>query len=418
MTRVAVIGSGISGLGTAWLLAPHHDVHVFEQDSRIGGHTHTHNLQLSDRKIAVDSGFIVHNEINYPNLVKLFAQLDVPTCNSDMSFGVHWERPTQGFNWSSRGLAGIFSDQRSWRSPRYYKFLFEIRRFNSKSAEVYSQIGPQNPLLLKDFLDAYGFSSFFREHYIYPMAGSVWSMNAQAVEQFPFSTLISFFKNHGMLGLGSQFQWKTIPGGTNLYIQKMMGRFQNKIHQNQNIKSIRRVNAQVSIEIQDHPTELFDHVVFACPAPSILKMLNDCSELEQDILSSFKRSDNKTVLHRDRGVMPDRESAWASWNYPGGGTTQKVGITYHMNRLQPLETKENIFVSLNPVPIDETYIEKTMHYTHPIYSLESVEAQRRWHEISSIERRTHFAGAYWGYGFHEDGWVSAIRVAQAFGVSW
>lgn len=422
MTRVAIIGSGISGLGAAYVLARTSDITLFEKQSRLGGHTHTHQLSVGRDRVSVDTGFIVHNRVNYPNLIRLLAELKIETCDSDMSFSVDRRSTPEGLSWCSRGLNGIFSDRKNIANPRFYKFLAQIYRFNTAGRRYLSHDGQDKTwshLTLGAFLQLNQLDEIFAENYIYPMASSVWSMSRHRIQDFPILTLLRFFQNHGMLGVTTQYGWRTIPGGTSRYIPPMIEPFKHQIFLNRTPCRIERETDRVNLVFVDGTVQSFDHVVLACPAPEALALLAKPSDQEQEILSTFQLSHNPTILHRDRKLLPPHRRSWASWNYPSNPSGSSARLTYHMNRLQPLATEEDLFVTLNATDeIDPELIEERMDYTHPQYDDRSVVAQGRWHEISRIDRRTHFAGAYWGYGFHEDGLVSGLRVAQALGARW
>ncbi len=420
MTRIAIIGSGISGLGAAYFLSPFSDITLFEKQSRLGGHTHTHQLSIGGKPVSVDSGFIVHNRVNYPNLIRLLEELRIDTCDSNMSFAVDRQGEPEGFSWCSRGLNGVFTERKNILNPRFYGFLYEIYRFNQVGHQFIARRNQQQTsLTLEKFLHQNHFDETFSANYILPMASSVWSMSQERIKDFPVLTLLSFFKNHGMLGMGTQYRWRTIPGGTSRYIAPLIESFKHQIFLNRTPSHVRRQNDRVDLTFSDGTLQSFDHVIFACPAPDILNVLSDPSDREREILSAFEVSRNPTILHRDQRLLPARRRSWASWNYPSNSEGISAKLTYHMNRLQPLATQEDLFVTLNAESeINPELIERRMDYTHPKYNERSSLAQDRWQEISRVDRRTHFAGAYWGYGFHEDGLVSGLRVARILGAQW
>lgn len=420
MARVAIIGSGISGLGAARFLYQTYDISLFEKQTRLGGHTHTHDLSIGETRVAVDSGFIVHNKANYPNLVRLFEELNIETCDSNMSFAVDRRGVSDGLSWCSRGLNGVFTERKNIWDPRFYRFLYQIHRFNKVGNHfLYENDAQKAALTLQDFLNQHDLDDTFAENYIYPMASSVWSMSRQHMKDFPILTLLRFFQNHGMLGMTTQYGWRTIRGGTSRYIAPLVEPFKNQIFLNRTPIRIQRQVDRVDLFFADGTLQSFDHVVLACPAPDALNLLSDPSDREREILSAFEVSQNPTILHRDRNLLPPQRRSWASWNYPVNPEGGPVRLTYHMNRLQPLATREDLFVTLNAEShIDPALIERRMDYVHPKYNERSIEAQHRWSEISSVDRRTHFAGAYWNYGFHEDGLVSGLRVARALGAKW
>lgn len=403
--RIAVIGTGISGLACAYRLSRAHEVTVFERDSRIGGHTHTVTTPDGAR---VDTGFIVHNGENYPELVRLLAELGVPTCPSDMSFAC------QGpdYLWCSRGPGGLFAQRRNAFRPGFWTFLGEVARFNAWGLRALAGAGAE--AALEDALDREGFSRAFRDNYLYPMAGAVWSTPVAAMGSFPAMTLLRFFHNHGMLGLTTQRPWRTIAGGTARYLDPLTRPVRDRIHTGAVIRTVTRAAGGVQLKLDGDEARSFDHVVFACHGDQVLPMLGDATALEREVLGAFRYRANPTWLHQDPAVLPPRRRAWASWNArPGPGG---MLLTYHMNRLQPLDTRQDWFVSLHPEgQVDPARVAARLLYEHPAYDAAALAAQARWGEISGRDR-THFCGAYWGSGFHEDGLRSGYRVAQSLGV--
>lgn len=418
MSQVAVIGSGISGLAAAYYLSRKHDVFLFERDTRLGGHTHTVIVDSSAGPLAVDTGFIVHNDLTYPNLIRLLGELGIPRVNSDMSFAVSCRKT--GYEYSSRGLQGFFAQKRNLFSPRPWKLFAEIRRFNREAPQVLERADLEH-LRLGEFLDIGGYSEEFRELYLLPMASAVWSCAHHAVAEFPAATLIRFFENHRFLTITGQAQWKTIAGGCSRYIGPITRPLKERIFTGAHIESVSRDAKGVSLRFAGgRPAMRFDHVVFATHGDQVLPLLSNATEREREILRTFETSRNEVTLHTDDHLLPRRRAARASWNYllhldPRNGHGPAT-MTYHMNRLQSLPVEENYCVSLNarrqirPEKILGNFI-----YNHPLYNRKAIASQKRWQEISG-QNRTHFCGAYWMYGFHEDGVNSAIRVAQALGV--
>jgi len=415
MSRIAVIGAGISGMAAAYLLSRKHEVSLFEREPRLGGHTHTHAIETSQGVLPIDTGFIVHNDRTYPNLVRLLQELGIERQASDMSFGVSCRQ--SGFEYSSRGLSGFFAGRRNWFRLGHYRFLAEIVRFNREARKLLQD--PANAeITLGDYLRANQFSGDFIRYYLHPMAAAVWSTSLEEIEGFPAFTLIRFFENHGLLGLTSAPQWYVLRGGSSSYIPGLTAPYRDRICLAAKINGVTRTPAAVQISFQDRAAEHFDEIVFACHAPQTMELLRDAKPLERQVLSGFHTSRNQTVLHTDSTLLPRRLGARASWNYHLGTTRRAATLTYHMNRLQGLPTPEDYCVTLNDTQsVDETKILREMTYFHPLYTLEAVRAQARWSEISG-QNRTHFCGAYWFYGFHEDGLNSAIRVAESLGVSW
>ena len=415
MSRIAVIGSGISGMAVAYLLARKHEVSMFERDSRLGGHTHTHRIETSCGTLPIDTGFIVHNDRTYPNFVRLLRHMKITRQTSDMSFGVSCRRT--GFEYSSRGLRGLFAGGGKWRRPSHYRFLAEIVRFNREARKLLKD--PANSEIpLREYLQANRFHGDFTRYYLYPMAASVWSTSLEEIEDFPAFTLIRFFENHGFLGLTTQAQWYVLEGGSSAYIAPLTSPYREQIRLGAGIKAVTRTENGVTLSFDSRPAGQFDEVVFACHAPQAMQLLEDATPVEQQVLGSFRTSRNNTLLHTDARLLPSQADARASWNYHLGGEQQAATVTYHMNRLQNLPTREDYCVTLNHGDsVDSNKILREMTYFHPLYTLDAVRAQSRWAEISG-KNRTHFCGAYWFYGFHEDGLNSAIRVAEKLGVSW
>jgi predicted NAD/FAD-binding protein len=416
--RIAVIGSGIAGLTAAYYLSRKHEVSLFEKEVRLGGHTHTVTVESSAGPMAVDTGFIVHNDLTYPNLVRLLGELDIPRTNSDMSFAVSCRKT--GYEYSSRGVRGFFAQKRNVLKARPWKLFGEIKRFNREAKEVLQR--PEwEGLKLGDFLDAKKFSQEFREMYLIPMAAAVWSCAPKAVNEFPAATLIRFFDNHRFLTVTEQVQWKTIPGGCQRYIAPITKPLQERIYRGAQIRGVARDAQGVTIRfVEARPAIRFDEVVFATHGDQVLPLLDEPTVKEKEVLGAFRTSRNDVVLHTDENLLPKREAARASWNYllhmDERNGPSPVTMTYHMNRLQALGVKENYCVTLNAnAQIRPEKVVQTLVYNHPLYTMEAIAAQKRWNEISGVNR-THFCGAYWIYGFHEDGVNSALRVVRTQGI--
>ena len=412
MKRIAVVGSGISGLSAAYYLSRRHEVHVFERDHRLGGHTHTVMVASDRGPLAVDTGFIVHNDRTYPNFCRLMAELGVETQPSDMSFAVTGH--DGAFEYSSRGLSGFFAQGRNYFSRDHYKLLREILRFNREAPKVLSDPAGGG-ITLGEFLDDGAYSPVFVDRYLIPMAGAVWSMAPETMPMFPAVTLIRFMQNHGMLGINTHPKWKVIRGGSHSYLAPLTAPFRQRIAKGATITSIDRSPIGVTLGFQDRPAQHFDEIVFACHGDQILPLLAQPTEVEREVLGCFTTSRNETCLHTDSTLLPKRAAARASWNYLLGDSG-KVTMTYHMNRLQSLNTVEDYCVTLNANGhVNPAQALRRMVYEHPLYTRAAIRAQERWAEISG-KNRTHFCGAYWFYGFHEDGVRSGLRVADALGV--
>jgi uncharacterized protein len=415
MSRIAVIGAGIAGMSAAYLLSRKHEVWLLEREERLGGHTHTHFIETSRGVMPVDTGFIVHNDRTYPNLVHLFEELGVARQKSDMSFGC--SSKVTGMEYSSRGLRGFFATRRNLLRPSHYGLFREIVRFNRRSTEFLRQHSPTD-LTLGDYLRRYRFSAEFARLYLYPMASAVWSTSLDEIEGFPALTLLRFFHHHGFLTINRHPQWYVIRGGSSQYIEPLTAPYRSRIQTGVQIQSVAGWRGKVRVHLAEKGDLEFDEAVFACHAPQVLAMLADASESEKEILGSFNTSSNRTVLHSDSSFLPRRKAARASWNYHLHSSSEAPTLTYHMNRLQGIATKEDYCVTLNaPASIDPAKRLRQMTYAHPLYTLAAIRAQKRWSEISG-KRHMHYCGAYWFYGFHEDGFNSAIRVARALGVEW
>ncbi len=416
--RIAVIGSGISGLASAYYLSRRHEVTLFEKDTRLGGHTHTVPVPSHAAPLSIDTGFIVHNHRTYPNLIRLFAELNVETADSDMSFAVVCRRT--GFEYSSRGLAGFFAQRSNLLRPSQFRLLREILRFNRQAPRLLDQPGAATATI-GDFLAEGHYHECFLERYLFPMAAAVWSMPFDTIRAFPALTLIRFFDNHGMLGVNTHPKWKVVRGGSNQYIAPITRPFLDRIHTGVDIAAVERHPDAVTVKLRDGRQERFDHVVFACHGDQVLPMLEAPTPQERDVLGHFQTTRNTACLHTDSALLPRRPMARASWNYnlglgDGSDDAGTVAVTYHMNRLQSLNTAQDYCVTLNgEAAIAPEKVIRTMVYNHPLFSHQAIAAQQRWGEISG-HNRTHFCGAYWFYGFHEDGLNSALRVARALEV--
>lgn len=412
--RIAVIGSGISGLAAAYYLSRKHEVFLFEKETRLGGHTHTVTVETSRGPMAVDTGFIVHNDRTYPNLIRLFAKLGVETQASDMSFAVTCR--STGFEYSSRGLNGFFAQRAKLFQRDQYCLLREILRFNREAPKVLADPAAAH-MSLGDVIEQGCYAELFTERYLYPMASAVWSMAAKQIRAFPAVTLLRFFAQHGMLGINTHPKWRVLRGGSQSYLAPLTAPYRARIHTGVSVERVSRDESGVTLHFPDRNERHFDHVVFGCHGNQVLPLLESPTDRERDILGNFKTSRNEVWLHTDSRFLPKRLRARASWNYnlhaePGAGAT----VTYHMNRLQSLEVPEDYCITLNPPEnIDAEKVLRRLVYYHPLYSRAAIQAQARWNEISGANR-THFCGAYWFYGFHEDGLNSALRVARGLGV--
>lgn len=414
--RIAVIGAGVSGLTAAWLLAEHHDVHLFEAGSYAGGHTNTRVVEAGGRQWPVNTGFIVFNDWTYPGFIRLMDQLGVPYEDSDMSFSV--DSPANGLQYNGTSLNTLFAQRRNLINPPFLKMVREILHFNRQTRSDLEARHLDDSETLGQYLHRHGFSRYFRDHYIVPMGAAIWSAPEIVLEQFPVRFFLQFFNNHGMLSVDDRPQWRVISGGSAQYVQRMMDRLGDRTHLNSPVEQVTRQADGVTVRVKGENLP-FDQVILACHSDQALAMLGDATEDETGILSAIPYQDNDVVLHTDSSVLPSNRRAWAAWNYYlPSQADQPVSVTYNMNILQNFHNAPETFcVTLNrSQDIDENCIIERYRYAHPVFSLDAVSAQNRYFDIGN-RNRTHFCGAYWFNGFHEDGVQSALRVAKAFGVS-
>ena len=411
-----MIGAGISGLAAAHFLSRRHRVDLFEKDSRLGGHTNTVVIAGAVGAVALDTGFLVHNDRTYPNLVRLFGEAGVGTRDSDMSFAVSCRR--SGLEYSSRGANGFFAQRRNLVRPSHLSLLREIVRFNREAPALLNAPDAERQTL-GDFLESRRFGEGFTHRYLLPMASAIWSASLDAIRSFPALTLVRFLENHGLLSLTAQPRWKVVAGGSHTYIPRLTAPLSGGIHRGASIQSVRRSEGGVTLAFQDRPSMRFDEVVFACHGDQVLPLLADATDRERDVFSRFTTTANVAWLHTDASVLPAEARARASWNYQlAGDADAPPTVTYDLNRLQGLTTTDQYCVTLNPGGgIDESRVLRRFVYRHPLYTREAIRAQQAWGEVSGVNR-THYCGAYWRYGFHEDGLHSALKVARALGVEW
>ena len=409
--RIAVVGAGVSGLIAARELhLAGHDVRVFEANDYLGGHTNTITVDTERGPVDVDTGFIVLNDRNYPNFSRILAELNVPTQPSNMSFSVADGRGE--FEWASRPF-GLFARPAHAVDIRFYRMLLDLLRFNRDARRLIGVNG-RGPSLRR-FLLEHGYSGYFIERFIVPQVSAVWSADAEQLWDFPASFLAEFFDNHGILQLRGRPQWLSIPGGSRRYVAALATPFRDRLHINTPVRRVARDQDGVDVHL-DHAVERFDEVVLAVHSDQALRMLADPSDAEREVLGALPYQRNETVLHTDRRLLPRRRSAWASWNFHlGEGEAGLSTVTYHMNRLQSLAADREFLVTLNrTAAIDPEQIIRVIDYEHPIFTRAGVAAQQRWPEISG-RRHTHYCGAYWRWGFHEDGAWSGLRVSEQLG---
>jgi uncharacterized protein len=409
--KIAIVGGGVSGLTCAWLLHKEHEVTVLEANDYIGGHTHTIDVEKPYGRRAVDTGFIVFNELTYPNFLKLLAKLGVPYQPSSMTFSVKSEK--EGKEYSTKGLNYIFGQRSNLLDPSFYAMLRDILRFRSELERMLREIKSEEPLV--PYMLRRGYSRRFIDFFLVPMAASIWSAGPGKAEEFPAHTFARFFLNHGIMNIMRPTEWKVIKGGSTRYVEKLTAGFRDRIRLGAKVLSVRRGAEGVTVDAGAGP-EKFDQVIMACHSDQALALLADATPAEREILGVIPYQENVTVLHTDTSILPRRRKLWSCWNYliPREDTGRAV-LSYDMNILQTLDAPEEFCVTLNrPGDIAEEKKIGTYLYHHPQYDSKAPAAQARHAEISGVNR-THFCGAYWGYGFHEDGVKSALAVCRAFG---
>jgi predicted NAD/FAD-binding protein len=413
MKNIAIIGSGISGLTSAFLLSKKHRVTVFEKKDYIGGHTATKQVQSTQGLLNIDTGFIVFNERTYPNFLGLLDEIGVKKQNTEMSFSI--QNPKTGLEYNGHNLNTLFAQRRNIFNPKFWFFIREIIRFNKLCIQNHEQGMDDLELTLGEFLVKNHFSEAFCENYILPMGAAIWSSSLNEMENFQLKFFINFFHNHGLLNIKNRPQWFVIPGGSNQYIEPLISRFKNRIELNTSIKTIMRSDNKVDIYLESGEVKRFDEIVFACHSDQALKLLGDPTQQEQSILGDMAYKPNNVILHTDKTLLPKKVNAWASWNYLLGGTRDSAAsVTYNMNILQGLNTDQTYCVTLNQKDkIDPNKIIQEFEYDHPVFTNSSLKAQQRREEICG-QNHTHFTGAYWYNGFHEDGVRSAVDVGARF----
>ncbi len=409
--KIAIVGTGISGLVCAHRLQREHDITVFEAEHRVGGHTNTVRVDAADGTHWVDTGFIVYNDRNYPNFEPLLAELGVKTQRSRMSFSV--SDGTGGFEYSG-SPRGLFAQPANAANPRFLRMVRDLVRFNREVRSLL-ELAPDEGPSLREFLDAGGYGEWFTERLIVAQASAVWSADPGQLWSFPAAFLARFFHNHGMLGFTGRPQWRTVTGGSRRYVEEITRPFADRIRLGAPVRSLERTGDGVLVAADGCETELFDEVVVAAHADQALAMLGRPTAAERDVLGAVAYQPNQAVLHTDTSLMPRRRAAWAAWNAHLVPGAREARLTYWMNLLQSLESDTEYLVSLNMSDrIDPTKVITTIDYSHPVFTPEGVAAQERQMEISGADR-IHYCGAYWRWGFHEDGVVSALNALERVG---
>lgn len=412
--RIAVVGSGISGLASAWLLSRKHRVTLYESQDYFGGHTHTHHVALKDGSHAVDSGFIVYNPVHYPLLARLFAELDVASQPTTMSFAVRSE--ISGVEYNASSLNSLFCQRRNLLSPRFLGMVGDLLRFYRRAPDVLLDAGLD--LTLEEYLVRGRYGAGFRDEHLVPMASALWSCPTSEVLAFPVRHLVQFMVNHQMLQVAGRPLWRVVKGGSSRYVAALRSHWRVQERLSTPVREVRRSDAHVQICVDD-TVEHFDQVVLACHSDQALSLLADATAAEREILGAIRYQRNEAILHSDASVLPTRPATWAAWNVLiSHGADNPCIVSYCMNLLQGLAATQPLIVSLNAGGrVDPQRVLRRMTYEHPIFSRNAVAAQKRKAEIQGA-RRTWYAGAYWGWGFHEDGMRSAVAIARELGIDW
>jgi predicted NAD/FAD-binding protein len=409
--KIAVIGTGIAGNVAARELCREHEITVFEAGDHVGGHTHTHSIDDNGRPLAIDTGFIVFNDWTYPNFIALLDELGVSSQPSEMSFGVKCEQT--GLEYKGHTLNTLFAQRRNLLRPSFHRMLRDIVRFNSEARNLLE--AGDDSLTLGDYLHNNDYSDAFVDFYIIPMGAAIWSAEPRRMQSFPATSFARFFANHGLLNIKNRPQWRVIRGGSRSYVDKLTAPFRQQIRLDTPVTGITRRATHVEVSSAGYGKERFDRVFIACHSDQALAMLRDASPLEREVLGAIPYQRNDVVLHTDTSLLPRRRLAWSAWNYHRlAGDNAAVSVTYNMNLLQGLPTQQTYLVTLNnSAAINPDKIIKRLSYDHPVFTPDGIVAQQRQGEINGV-RHSYFCGAYWRYGFHEDGVVSALNALEHF----
>ena len=413
--KIAIVGTGISGLSAAWLLNQHHDVTVYEQNDYVGGHSHTVQFQINGQDLAVDTGFIVYNPTNYPNLVALFDLLGVPTKASDMSFSASLNDGS--LEYSGTNLRGIFAQPLNIFRPRFIRMMRDIFRFYTQTPNLIGDMSLRD-VSLRDFLHKHNYTDAFIYSHLMPMGAAIWSSSVKQMLDFPALAFLRFFENHGLAQFKDRPEWRTVDGGSREYVKRLKASFAERIRIGQPVSKVERSETAQTVICADGSREEFDQVVLACHADQALQLLANPTAKEQETLASIRYQANTAVLHTDTSLLPKRKGAWASWNYLGIGKDdhdQLLCVTYLMNRLQGLPTETSVMVTLNPCKeIDPDKIIQSYDYEHPLFNIAAIQSQPKLWGLQG-KQNTWFCGAYFGSGFHEDGVQAGLAVAEKLG---
>ena len=409
--KIAIIGSGISGLTSAYILNKKHDITIYEKNDYIGGHTHTHKIPENNTTFNVDSGFIVYNENTYPNFIRLLDLLNVERQHSNMGFSV--KTSYKDFEYSGNSIGSIFAKKSNMFNPYFLNMLKSILRFNKVSIKDLDKIDASTSLI--EYLKSKRFSSYFIKYYIVPMAAAIWSTSPKMILKMPALFFIKFFNNHGLLQVKNRPQWWVIKNGSKQYVKKIINQFNGTINLNTPVIKVSRNENQVIIKTKTN-SDVFDAVIFATHSDQSLRLLQDYSDDEKNILSKIKYQKNTALIHTDTSILPKRKNAWSSWNYLLNEDDDTVTLTYNMNILQSLNASKTYCVTINDCDlVDKDKIIKKINYEHPLFTKDTIESQNNKNLINGVNN-TYFCGAYWGNGFHEDGVNSALDVCKKFGM--
>ena len=412
-TKIAVIGSGIAGLGSSLLLSSKNEVHLFENESRLGGHAHTSDINVGGQEVAVDTGFLVYNDLTYPHLKSMFEYLGVETVNSDMSLSIRV--PHQNLEWAGDNMDTVFAQRKNLLRPSFYRLLLDILKFH-KQAEANCELSRQNRWTVANLLNEKKFSKELAEWYVLPMLAAIWSTPEQKMFDFPAETFLTFFINHKLLQVNDRPQWRTVKGGSRNYVETIAKRLQH-VHLSEPVMSVEKLQNQLKL-VSTKGEYVFDKVIFATAPAVTRKILKTKNEKLLSFLNSFQVVPNRAVLHQDTAFMPKSKKCWSSWCVQANLKTefsQNVALSYYLNRLQPLATSQDLFLSLNPAQAAKNILFQN-NYDHPQFDQKAIDAQKDLPMLQGVENIFH-AGAWTRYGFHEDGLLSAVNVAKLFNIT-